>query len=310
MSFTKNLQKNINKVTDGYFANWTPDMPVSVGDFGLISGYRFTKEGSIKKYIDNNSIDIESIRSETAKLEKKVGLKISKGTSASGSVSSGKIGFSLKFDDDGSFLYSLKDITNNQLKQRREAFEAIGRGILAGRIKWKDEYVFVTEVKQAAKALIIVADSANADMEIECEVDDIIDLNLAEAVGKISYIKNSERVMQYEIEQNTAIFFRAVAFSSNAPDGKPTSLSIVMKKLQEWFPDGLPKPEAIYLREYTEEGITSFSTTFSLPNEKEITLCQKLVDIVSFFDKNEDENLNDQEIIVEQIQIGQKQMYG
>ena len=53
MSFIKKLQKNVSKVTEGYFANWTPDMPISVGDYGNVKGYRFTRDGNVSKYIED-----------------------------------------------------------------------------------------------------------------------------------------------------------------------------------------------------------------------------------------------------------------
>lgn len=308
MSFIKNLQKNISKVTEGYFANWTPDTPISVGDYGDVKGYRFTRDGNVSRFI--KSIEIEKVRSETATLEKKNGLIIKTKATTSGDSSLGKTSLGLQFGAEGSFLYHLQDLTNYQYKERREAFEKIGQMILSGRVKWKDDYVIVTEVKQAGKALVLVADSANADMEIECTVDDIQEVNLASAAGKIGYTRDSDRVLKYEIAQNTPILFRVVGFTEVPPGGGPNNpISRMMARVREWFQEDLPKPEIIYLRDYVENKNT-LNGTFELPNGESVTLCQKLEDIESFTEKSEKEEELEEEMEIEKVQIGQRTMYG
>jgi hypothetical protein len=307
MSFIKNLQKNISKVTEGYFANWTPDMPISVGDYGDIKGYRFTRDGNASRYI--GSIEIEKKRLKTATLEKKDGLIIAAKSAGSADANVSKKSLNLKFGSEGSFLYHLKDLTNYQYKERREAFEKLGKMILSEKIKWKDDYVIVTEVKQAGKALILVADSANADMEIECEVDGAEEVNLASVVGNIGYTRDSDRILRYEIEQNTPILFRVVGFTEVPPGGGPTNpISKMMAKIREWFEGDLPKPETIYLRDYVESDSTLVGM-FELPNNQLVTLGQKLEDIASFIEKSEKEDGLEEDIEIEKVQLNQRTMY-
>ncbi|HDU8585316.1 TPA: hypothetical protein RG682_000767 [Vibrio alginolyticus] len=308
MSFIKNLQKNINKVTEGYFANWTPDMPIDVGDYGDISGYRFTRDGNINRFIKD--VEIEKIRLETATLEKKDGIIVNAGGTAEGDVNIGQAKLDLQFGSEGSFLYHLKDLTNIQFKERREAFEKLGALILSEKLKWKDDYVLVTEVKQAGKAVILVADSANANMEIECSASEGSSANLANSVGGINYSRDSDRVVRYEIEQNTSLLFRVIGFTEAPPGGGPNGpLSQMMAKVRSWYGDELPKPERIYLRDYVEtDGVTE--GTFILPNSESITLSQKVEDIDSFILKSEQENTLDEGITIEKVQINQRQMYG
>lgn len=308
MSFIKKLQKNVSKVTEGYFANWTPDMPISVGDYGNVKGYRFTRDGNVSKYIED--IEIEKVRFKTATLEKKDGLIIKTKAVASGDAALGKVRMELQFGSEGSFIYHLKDLTNNQYKNRREAFEKIGKMILSGKLKWKDDYVLVTEVKEAGKALIIVADSANADMEIECAVDNVPEANLASAVGEIGYTRDSDRVTRYEIVQNTPILFRVVGFTEVPPGGGPNSpIGWMMARIREWFREDLPKPEVIYLRDYVE-GENIWEGTFELPNGESVTLRQRLEDIESFIEKSEKEDQLEEEMEIKRVQIGQRTMYG
>lgn len=308
MSFIKKLQKNVSKVTEGYFANWTPDMPISVGDYGNVKGYRFTRDGNVSRYIED--IEIEKVRFKTATLEKKDGLFIKTKAAASGDSALGKVRMELQFGSEGSFLYHLKDLTNNQYKKRREAFEKIGKMILSGKLKWNDDYVLVTEVKEAGKALIIVADSANAYMEIECAVDNVPEANLASAVGEIGYTRDSDRVTRYEIVQNTPILFRVVGFTEVPPGGGPNSpIGRMMARIREWFREDLPKPEVIYLRDYVE-GENIWEGTFELPNGESVTLRQRLEDIESFIEKSEREDQLEEEMEIERVQIGQRTMYG
>lgn len=310
MSFIKKLQKNINKVTEGYFANWTPDMPISVGDYGDIHGYRLTRDGNISRYVKD--VEIEKVRSETATFEKKDGLVVtaSTGAGANNGAGIGRARMDLKFGSEGAFLYHLKDLTNIQFRERREAFEKLGVLILSQKIKWKDDYVLVTEVKQAGKALVLVADSANAEMEIECDSKEASPKNLASAVGNINYSRDSDRIVRYEIDQNTSLLYRVVGFTEVPPGGGPnTPLSQMMAKVRQWFGEELPKAESIYLRDYVEsENITE--GTFLLPNSKSIRLCQAIETIDSFIEKSEREEALDKDVAIEEVQVGQRQMYG
>lgn len=308
MSFIKSLQKNINKVTEGYFANWTPDMPISVGDYGDIHGYRLTRDGNISRYVKD--VEIEKVRLETASFEKKDGLIVTTQGSAEGDASLAKAKMDLKFGSEGAFLYHLKDLTNIQFKERREAFEKLGTLIISERLKWKDDYVLVTEVKQAGKALVLVADSANAEMEIECDSKEASSINLASAVGNINYSRDSDRVVRYEIDQNTSLLYRVIGFTEVPPGGGPNGpFSLMMAKVKAWFGEELPEPESIYLRDYVESESTT-EGTFSLPNGESVRLCQEREDIDSFIEKSERENTLDEEVTIEEIQVGQQQMYG
>lgn len=308
MSFIKSLQKNINKVTEGYFANWTPDMPISVGDYGDIHGYRLTRDGNISRYIKD--VEIEKIRLETAEFEKKDGVIVTTGGAAEGGSCIGKAKMDLKFGSEGAFLYHLKDLTNIQFKERREAFEKLGALIISEKLKWKDDYVLVTEVKQAGKALVLVADSANAEMEIECDSREASSRNLASAVGSINYSRDSDRVVRYEIDQNSSLLYRVIGFTEVPPSGGPNGpLSQMIAKIQSWFGEELPTSESIYLRDYVENESTT-EGTFLLPNGESISLCQRIEDIDSFIEKSERENTLDEELTIEEIQVGQRQMYG
>lgn len=90
MSFITNLQKRINRVTEGYFANWTPDLPISVGDYGDITALRFTRDGNISRY--GLDLEIEGKRVKSAKFEREDGVKITKSLAAEGEVNDALVG--------------------------------------------------------------------------------------------------------------------------------------------------------------------------------------------------------------------------
>lgn len=305
MSFIKNLQKNINAVTEGYFANWTPDMPISVGDYGDISGYRFTRDGNVSRHLNN--IDIDEQQLDTATFEKKYGLSIKNLGKVEESTAIEKTRLRLEFGYDGSFLYHLKDLTNIQFKERQDAFRKLGALILSGTIIWRDDYVLVTEVKQANKALILVADSAKAEMEIECSLEEPV-INFARAIGAISYSLDSNRIIRYEIKQNASILFRVVQFTEVPPDGGPkTPISRLMARIREKLSNNLPRPESIYLREYVESEDEAIGE-FMLPNSEIIKLSQKFVDIGSFLEISERETILDSDTIIERVPVNQRQI--
>ncbi len=291
MSFIKKLQTNINRVTEGYFANWTPESSISVGDYGFVDEYRFTRDGNISSY--ESGLDLDSERVKTATFEREDGLKVTKKLSVDGALGetiddpNAKVSLNLQFGSEGSFLYHLKDITNIQFKERRVAFEKIGTLILSGTINWLDAYVLVVEVKQAGQAVIIVADSANAKMQIECNGSD--GLNLANATGNIGYIRDSSKVIRYEVTETISPLYRVIEFSSTPPgEGSGSPISYLLKKIKSWFNGNLPEPEVIYLTDYVENKNKTIGT-FALPNGKSVVLQQKIEDIKSFIDKSEKE---------------------
>ena len=145
MKFIRKLQKNISAVTNGYFANWTPDNPVAVGDYGAIKDFIFIRDGNIKSRI--GSLSIESERKDTAVFERKYGVSFYGGVKGRGGLPEGNASLKINFKYKGSFLYHLKAITNNQFKERRVAFEKICTMILSQNIIWLDDYVLITEVK-------------------------------------------------------------------------------------------------------------------------------------------------------------------
>lgn len=308
MSFIKQLQIRINDVMDGYYANWTPDTPISVGDYGYNSGYRFTRDGNVGSRIVD--IEIEKKRNETAVLEKVDGVVVRRNAAALGDAALGKVRMDLKFGSEGSFLYHLKDLTTIQYQERKKAFNAIGNLIMSGKLKWEDDYNLVTEVKQAGKALIIVADSANAEMGIECAANDVPEFNLASAVGNINYTLDSARVMKYEIKEDASILYKPIRFTEKPPGGGPNQqISQMMAKIRGWFNGGLPNPELISLRSYLESENIS-GGTFDLPDSKSITLRQELVDITSFIEENERRNKLVDERTIERVQMFQNKMHG
>jgi len=307
MSFIKKLQTKISKVTEGYYANWTPDMPIEVGDYGDIGGYRLTRDGNISRFVAD--MKVEMTRTESATLERKDGILISSSGKAGGDAGIGKGKLGLSFGSEGSFLYHLKDITNNQFKERREIFEKIAPLILSDKISWKDDYVLVTEVKQAGKALILVSDSANASMEVEYSSENGAPVNFVSAEGDVNFSMASDRVVKYEIKQLTPLLFRVIGFVDVPPGGGPAGpLSQIKKKLHSWFGDDLPEPEQINLRDYIENE-DSVDGIFEFPNGETITLRQEFVDIESFIQKSEKVSESD-EVEIERVEIGKHQMYG
>ncbi|WP_139166875.1 hypothetical protein [Chromobacterium sphagni] len=289
MSFLKKLQININKVAEGYFANWTPEMPVSVGDYGDINGYRFTRDGNISRYRLN--LKIERIRKETASFEKKDGLIVKTQASAESGLGSGNVKLDLQFGEAGSFLYHLRDITNIQFQERRDAFEKIGQLLLSGRIKWKDDYVLVVEVKQAGKAFILVAEGDNVSLQLECNSDIVGNLNLADVAGRVGYVRDSDSVIRYEVSEAISPLYRVVSFAESPPDGGgKLPLGGLVEKIRMWFSDKMPLPETIYLTEYFDRG-HSVAGTFTLPNGETVGLCQTVEDAAGFISKSENGDL-------------------
>lgn len=289
MSFVKSLQVNINKVADGYFANWTPDMPISVGDYGFIRGYRFTRDGNVTRY--NLDLQLEENHLKTALLEKKDGVIVNAQTMVTGSAGTGKTKLDLQFGDAGSFLYHLKGLTNIQYKDRRSAFEKIGQLILSDRLNWQDDYVLVVEVKKADRAVIIVADSDDAKMEIECDAFNSGSINLADVAGNIGYTRDSDRVLRYETYEPISPLFRVVAFSDQPPGGGSiSSVSSAIAKVRSWFVDKMPEPERIFLIHYVESA-SQITGTFEFPNNKTISLLQNIEDINGLIRKTENSEL-------------------
>lgn len=159
--------------------------------------------------------------------------------------------------------------------------------------------------------MIIVADISNADMELQCKAESLEQLNLGNAAGSIGYVKDSNRVIKYEAEENISPLFRVVDFSIDPPEGPPGSpISSFMEKVKGWLGGQLPEPETIYLTEYVEEPGKSIGT-FTLPNNHTVVFCQKDVDAEEFLRKSElvaKTVKTGEAVVIETVQINKGEM--
>lgn len=283
MSLIKILQREVSHHVAGFFANWTPDKPLEIGEYGYIKKYVFTKDGSIIR--DLGEAKTTESRSPTASLAMGHDVDIEVSPAVSGTAFTGhakvKARIGLTFNSDDAFLYHLEDLTTLQFESRQDIFTKMAKAIFSGHMRWMDDYVLVTEIKKAGKVLVYGSNGHNQSMEIEAEVKDPASLNLASVAGSIGYKRKAVYVAQYEIDETRPALFRLVRFTITPPGGDSRGpISVLLAALKGIFGPNTPRPEGINLRRYTEE--TGWvKGEFEIQDYGTVTLWQETVDFAS-----------------------------
>lgn len=157
MSFVEEVQRRIYSRTS-LFGTWLPTDPIQVGEYGSIRRGRFNREGNLKQ----RGIPLSETR--IASSPSVLGFSDrasfnSKGSVAAkaGNVASGVLEITLS--GEGAFVYHLQDIVVRRIANKEEFFESLFLAILSNKLKWRDDFVVIDEVREAGASTLIVLES-------------------------------------------------------------------------------------------------------------------------------------------------------
>lgn len=158
--YTQELKSNLD-----YSAAWFPNIPISLGDIGIMKGYQFNRIGNISRY--NIHFDVKIGDKQIPEYRSKNAVTIN--TVISGKVlvdnimvPVNKIGVTVKFTRDKALIFNAKEsateIIDDQIDLEKKIIELEESG------EWKDDWVVITEVVKSRKTTIIVSNSSNAEL--------------------------------------------------------------------------------------------------------------------------------------------------
>ncbi len=148
-----------------YFATWFPNLRVDLGDYGVLEGKRFRREGSLRDFAVDfrarsgaSSIDFD----HTSGTDASIGVKASGGARRGPGHAGTRVKVSLGAR--GAWIFQAAGCKIVELRDRR----AVGLEVLrlheAG--LWSPDLVFVDSVISARRATILVSTSRDASVEL------------------------------------------------------------------------------------------------------------------------------------------------
>ncbi|MFZ2897006.1 MAG: hypothetical protein WA004_00185 [Saprospiraceae bacterium] len=155
-----------------YRATWSPYRKMQVGRFGSFSGSNWMEEGSL---IDDFDLDIkissdpgQNVLELTSETGVTISTKLSgKPSGAFAALSDTEAGIAVEFGAENAIVFRAKNITHHQLANKaaitRKIVDLWRKGI------WKEHYLILSEVMEAASATILVSAGANAKIELKAD---------------------------------------------------------------------------------------------------------------------------------------------
>ncbi|MEK7257164.1 MAG: hypothetical protein AAB316_20580 [Bacteroidota bacterium] len=151
-----------------YRANWLPDLPLTIGAVGKID------EGVFQPFTTLEKLDIlvESASRNGEKLDFKSNNSISVEFKAEGStnaafksITSGEAGFLVKFGKEQSIFLK----TTSPTYRRIQNLETVEQRILDlyDQGKWKEDYVFISEVVEVGSGTVLISQEGSSEVEIK-----------------------------------------------------------------------------------------------------------------------------------------------
>ncbi len=174
----------VKKLFDKYkfLATWLPNDPISIGDYGIISGNQFHKEGNLQ-HLGIQSMKIKSEYPIDFSLHYKT--KITFFTDANATVGfsdlvdigRGKAHF--EFEKEGSFTFDALECSTIKMDNKGQVGEQIKALYRKDKDKWDKSWHVIDKVVTAQSATILVSNSASSNLELHVKAE-LPALNLAD----------------------------------------------------------------------------------------------------------------------------------
>lgn len=239
MSVTKIIQPRLHAASSGLFANWMPNACVAVGDFGVIEDHRFVRHGALSEYGEIDSGVEPGKARNSFDYTDRIDLAVS-AVAAADAGAGARAKVSVNMADRGAFLYHLANAGFVRAANTRLFHEQLAQILLAGDLTFPDDGVVVTEVLNAKRATVIIADSRDASLELETGFQPLGDAFLAGAQGSVRAGAPRGSVLQFVGQSDINALLRLIRPRimppPGGPSGPPAQASALEKPIR-WFRD-------------------------------------------------------------------------
>lgn len=259
MGVLASVQRRVHSLTGGLFANWMPPDKVDVGDYGILAGDRFVRDGSLRDRDIEFEVDIPE--KSKGKLEYSDRAEIATSAALTASIPipgqpRPKASAKIKFSGKGAFVYHLSGITTRRLNNSRSFFETIACKWMAGEISFDEKSVIVTEVRIADKATIVVSEGSSGSLELNGNFELRSEAPLADAKGSLTVANKTGSLFQWLAADGTVPIIGLVRPVMGPPGGGGTTksagavLAAFAERIQDLFSTNKWDIRAIELRNF------------------------------------------------------------
>jgi hypothetical protein len=220
MSYVEQIQRRVYARTLLY-SPWLPTERISVGDYGFLSQGRFNREANVRyKGIKLGIATEASIPSKLAFSDRATfAAKAGAGGKTAGKVLDAAMQITLH--DEGAFVYQLQDIVSRRVKDKESFFRDLFLAILSGKLRWRDEFLIVDEVRQAGSATLIVLESDKGKLLVKGKgrLDAVEDAPLARLDADLSISVEEGSVFNAVCDQDATPLYNPRRLTFNPPGG-------------------------------------------------------------------------------------------
>jgi hypothetical protein len=188
--YQKEMHNNV-----GFFATWLPASILELGDFGVLEAGRFRRIGSLMEL----GIPQKEVREGTpqnmsysASAERKADLS----AEASTAVPVAKAGLSIRFTQEGGYVFEALGIRNVEIADRIALVDSI-LGVYK-QDRWQKEWLIVDAIYKAASATIIVSEDSSSEIVLKASsnvplgslplADPKLGLSVSSSSGKLVHV--------------------------------------------------------------------------------------------------------------------------
>jgi hypothetical protein len=154
------------------FANWPPDAPRKIGDFGRVQGAMFQFMGSL----DPEEIEALGSRESASRSNYDIMIKSSRSMGAGVSagakvakVAKGKAVLRIKFDSADGVVFAAPSVRITEIA----SLEVLGRTLKERMLEgnWDPAYAVVVQISVADRATVILSSQSGASMDFEVDAN-------------------------------------------------------------------------------------------------------------------------------------------
>lgn len=168
MSFVEQIQRRIYSRTS-LFGTWLPTDRVQVGEYGSIRRGRFNREGNLRQRgIEVSESRISSTPSTLGFSDRATISRMTKVSASAAEAASGTMEIALT--GEGAFVYQLQDLIARRIADKETFFTSLFSAILSNKLKWRDDFVVIDEVREAGAATMIVLENDAGKLTVNGDI--------------------------------------------------------------------------------------------------------------------------------------------
>ena len=197
--YTNAIHKNLKPL----FANWAPDRPVHLGDYGIMKAKRFIHVGNIADLgITFTSMTDRGNSHQSFSSDKKLETNFQAQGEVAGAA---KATLDLKFHSRNSVFFNVSGCSYVRIGNKDE----VGRQIISkyNLGEWKIEHVVITDIVKSKSTLAVVSSSNNAAITFTAKSPKIKSVELTNAAIRLQATNKNQIGYLVETEQNLSPLF-------------------------------------------------------------------------------------------------------